>query len=134
MEDHTRDLGLNFRGRRILVTGGLGYVGNAIVRALLRHGADRVAIFDLKPAPLDLAPDPKTEALVKAKTVQILGDIRNFNSFVPKLAALRLDTVIHVASFGMSGIDMLTRQVIQDVNVGGTAAVIEACTPSPYVL
>jgi len=129
MEDLARNLPVDFSGRHILVTGGCGYVGNAIVRALLRHGAALVVLFDLSTPPLDLAPDAALATLFKERTKTIIGDVADPKYFTAEaLGGFGLDTVIHVASFGMSGIDMLTRAKIHRVNYEGTLNIINTCT------
>ena len=39
-------IGGNFKGKRILVTGGSGSIGSAIVRALLKYEPDVIRILD----------------------------------------------------------------------------------------
>ncbi|XP_072168234.1 short-chain dehydrogenase/reductase family 42E member 1-like [Diadema setosum] len=105
----------SFRGRRVLVTGGTGFVGIHLGRALHMLGA-KVTLFD-KGAPLEDY-DPEI------KVVQ--GDIRD-REVIEELCN-GVDCVFHIASYGMSGREMLRgSDFIESVNVGGTENVIEAC-------
>ncbi len=43
--------------RTILVTGGAGFIGSAVVREIIQHTADRVVVVDKRPTPaMSLAP------------------------------------------------------------------------------
>jgi UDP-glucose 4-epimerase len=71
------------RGDRVLVTGGLGFIGRAVVDALLGAGAD-VVVADREPHP-----DPRVESLV--------GDLRD-PAFVDRALTPGLAGVIHLAA------------------------------------
>lgn len=100
-------------GRRVLITGGCGFIGTHLVRRLLDEGDD-VRVFDDAPPlrPLD---------------VQIIrGDIRDAGQVAA--AVKGVDIVYHLAA--VVGVDnYLSRPLdVIDVNVGGTRAVLDAAT------
>ena len=100
-------------GSVCLITGGTGYLGRCIAAALLAAGAAEVRSLDLaKPS------TPLRGVLCYT------GDIRKSADVA---AAMRgCDIVMHVASFGMSGREMLQTGRTRDVNVNGTTIVLAA--------
>ena len=54
----------------------------------------------------------------------LVGDLRNLGDC--QAACEDVDVVFHVASFGMSGKDMLAGKMIYDINVLGTINIVEA--------
>ncbi|XP_014665211.1 PREDICTED: short-chain dehydrogenase/reductase family 42E member 1-like [Priapulus caudatus] len=97
-----------------VITGGGGYVGLNIARELQAKG-HRIVLFDIsKPTEM---PHPDM------KFVQ--GDIRNLSDVMR--VAQDASCIYHVASFGMSGTEMLNNKLIEAINVEGTKNVIKAC-------
>jgi UDP-glucose 4-epimerase len=100
-------------GRRVLVTGGSGFIGRRVVRALLEEGAD-VTVADMRPFP-----DAEAHG-VRAVT----GDLCD-PPVVAQAVAPGTDVIIHLAA--------VTRVLpsIEDpagtylVNVGATASLLE---------
>lgn len=99
-----------------LVTGGGGYVGGKLCTALHERGYAVTAV--------DVHFLDKTEGDGLNK---VEGDIRDQEFIFSVLEHSRADVVFHVASYGMSGRDMLNKNMIEQVNVQGTKNVIEAC-------
>ena len=99
---------------RVLVTGGSGFIGQALVRQLVERGVD-VAVIGRNPY-------PHLEAL---GVCCHQGDIRDLAAL--ELALVGRDTVFHVAAkAGVWG----PRQEYYAINLDGTANVIEACRRS----
>ena len=104
------------KGTRCLVTGGTGYLGRCICSALLSAGAAEVRTLDRVAPPAD-APMPRG---VRVYT----GDIRTPADVAAAMTGC--DVVIHSASFGMSGREMLQLRMTRDVNIKGTVVVLAA--------
>ncbi|XP_051996002.1 putative short-chain dehydrogenase/reductase family 42E member 2 [Xyrauchen texanus] len=100
---------------RVLVTGGAGYFGFRLGRALASQGAS-VILLDLHKPPWDI-PDG---------AVFYQSDIRDYDALYKICAGV--DIIFHTASYGMSGPEQLRRKQIESVNVGGTNNVINVCT------
>ncbi|PIE55869.1 MAG: 3-beta hydroxysteroid dehydrogenase [Desulfobulbus propionicus] len=100
--------------KNVLVTGGGGFIGQGIVRALLARGL-RVAVFGRNRY-------PEIEAL---GAECIVGDLRDLEEV--RQAVMGRDTVFHVAA--KAGIWGASREY-HDINVGGTVHVIRACQES----
>ncbi|XP_060644407.2 short-chain dehydrogenase/reductase family 42E member 1 [Anolis sagrei] len=97
----------------VLITGGAGYFGFRLGCSLSLKGVD-VVLFDASESPPEL---PEGVRFVR-------GDVR-FPCEVEQ--ALRgVTCIFHVASFGMSGREQLSRKRIEAVNVGGTRNVLRA--------
>jgi nucleoside-diphosphate-sugar epimerase len=106
------------RGTTCLVTGGSGYLGRCICSALLAAGAAEVRSLDRAPP----APDAPLPDGVRAFT----GDIRAPADVAKAMTGCSL--VIHCASYGMSGRQMLERKLTRQVNVNGTLVVLAAAS------
>ncbi|GAB2215889.1 hypothetical protein Drorol1_Dr00023650 [Drosera rotundifolia] len=111
--------GEGIEGRTFVVTGGLGFVGSALCLELLRRGARAVRSFDLR------ASSPWSHLLSLRGVHCIQGDVGCRKDVEEALRGA--DCVFHLASYGMSGKEMLLCGRIHRVNVDGTCHVIEAC-------
>lgn len=114
-----------WKGKYVLITGGGGYFGLQFCRKVLELGATQVRIFDLR------CPESALKSLshdFPTGVVFIEGDIRKYE--MVKKAVTGTDIVYHVASFGMSGGDMLRDALAKEINVGGTKNVIQAALES----
>lgn len=108
-------------GPTCLVTGGAGFVGRALTRALLDRGL-KVRSLDRRPLDGDLARHPSVTALV--------GDLRDREAVCA--AARGCATVFHTAAV-MNFLGVSRRSVRDEVfaiNVEGTAQVVDACLRS----
>lgn len=100
----------------VLITGGGGYFGFRLGCALNQKGL-RVILFDVS-SPAHTIPEG-----VKF----IRGDIRLLTDVERAFEDADVTCVFHIASYGMSGREQLNRSRIEDVNVGGTDNVLQAC-------
>uniref|UniRef100_A0A8C7MGB9 Short chain dehydrogenase/reductase family 42E, member 2 n=1 Tax=Oncorhynchus kisutch TaxID=8019 RepID=A0A8C7MGB9_ONCKI len=99
---------------RVLVTGGAGYFGLRLGRALVSQGVS-VVLLDLHKPQWD-TPDG---------TVFHQSDIRDYDSLYKICEGV--DCIFHTASYGMSGPEQLRKEQVESVNVGGTNNVINVC-------
>ncbi|KAL8128746.1 hypothetical protein V2J09_017901 [Rumex salicifolius] len=106
-------------GKTFVVTGGLGYVGSALCLELLRRGASQVRSLDCR------THSRWSRLLTDRGVVCIHGDVTRKNDVGKALKAA--DCVFHLASYGMSGKEMLQVGRVDQVNINGTCHVIEAC-------
>ncbi|CAI9115292.1 OLC1v1016155C1 [Oldenlandia corymbosa var. corymbosa] len=103
-----------------VVTGGLGFVGSALCLELLRRGARRVTAFDIK------SQTPWSDKLRLNPAFHcIQGDLGSKQDVDNALQGA--DCVFHLASFGMSGKEMLQYGRVDQVNINGTCHVLDAC-------
>jgi UDP-glucose 4-epimerase len=104
--------------RRILITGGAGFVGANLVRRLEGAGHEVWIYDDLSRGSSQYLPSP--ERLVQ-------GDIRDRESLIRSMKGM--DTVIHLAAFG-SVVESVSDPLPNfSINVSGTQAVLDsACS------
>jgi NAD+-dependent farnesol dehydrogenase len=92
---------------RVLVTGGTGYLGSAIVRALSRRGH----------SPFSFSRHPQANA------ASIRGDLRSREDV--DAAVRQVDAVCHAGA--LVSIWQRRRDAFDDVNVAGTRHILDAC-------
>lgn len=106
-------------GRRILVTGGTGFLGAAIVRRLLADGhAVRVLDDNSRGSARRLAD-------FAARLELTTGDVRERS--VVTAAAAGVDCVLHLAAVNGTEFFYSKPELVLDVGVRGILAVIDAC-------
>jgi nucleoside-diphosphate-sugar epimerase len=98
---------------RLLVTGGAGFLGGAILRELAEAPPGEVRVLDLQEADSGAFPG----------LVSQVGDIRD--AAAVREACRGVDVVVHAAS--MIDWGHATPAELADVNVGGTENVLRAC-------
>lgn len=105
-------------GLRVLVTGGAGLLGRALVRELRRERAGAAALAELRVF------DARADAgRVEEGVVSIPGDVRSLEQL--RLAIEGVDAVLHAASLVDYG--HASEADLESVNVVGTQNVIAAC-------
>jgi nucleoside-diphosphate-sugar epimerase len=102
-------------GRRILVTGGDGLIGRAVVAALVERGA-RVTVYDLG------GPDAAAGAKGARAQAHITGSVTDAGEV--RAAISGQDAVVHLA--GLAGLEKGTPEEIYTANTLGTFLVMEA--------
>ncbi|XP_078527660.1 short-chain dehydrogenase/reductase family 42E member 1-like [Lissotriton helveticus] len=98
----------------VLITGGGGYFGHRLGVALNKKGIN-VILFDIR----------KPVHSLSAGMTFVEGDVRCLADLEKVLAGV--SCVFHSASYGMSGREQFNRCLIEDVNLKGTANVIQSC-------
>lgn len=102
--------------RVIAITGGSGYVGFRLATRLVQDDASiSVRLLDLR-APKEALPDRV-----------VFDNVNLLNVDALRKSLTGVQTVFHMASFGMSGKEMLQLAMIRRVNIEGTNNVISLC-------
>jgi len=111
---------MRFKGTKVLVTGGAGFIGSNVVEKLLKEGAKVTVLDDLFTGKLDNLPRSKSLKFVK-------GSVTN-RSLVFKLVQ-KAQLVIHLAA---RNIIVSTKNPLEDfrVNIGGTLNLLLAARES----
>lgn len=104
-------LGADLRGRRVLVTGGSGFIGRQAVAQLSRQGA-QVRAVDLNPHP-----DPSVDL--------VQGDIRDL-AVLEQAFAEGVDAVVHLAAVTSVLRSLQHPRLTYATNVAGTHKLLEA--------
>ncbi|XP_032139777.1 short-chain dehydrogenase/reductase family 42E member 1 [Sapajus apella] len=100
----------------VLITGGGGYFGFRLGCALNQKGV-HVILFDIN-SPAQTIPEG-------IKFIQ--GDIRHMSDVEKAFQDADVTCVFHIASYGMSGKEQLSRNPIEEVNIRGTENILQAC-------
>lgn len=100
-----------------MVTGGAGYIGAHVVRALQQQGMAAVVVDDLSSGRAEFVPEG-------AKFVE--GTILDTELLTKTLAENHCDGVIHVAGFKYAGVSVQRPVHTYTQNVTGTASVLTA--------
>ncbi|XP_036998347.2 short-chain dehydrogenase/reductase family 42E member 1 [Artibeus jamaicensis] len=100
----------------VLITGGGGYFGFRLGCALNQKGV-HVILFDIS-----------TPAQTIPEGIKFIhGDIRHLSDIERAFQNVDVTCVFHIASYGMSGREQLNQNLIEEVNVGGTDNILQAC-------
>jgi len=120
----------------VAITGGSGFVGLRLAASLLDDaalGVREVRLMDVRAPASDsipFAPSQRHRArkhLVGSERLRFVHcDLRDAEQV--RAALEGVDTVYHLASYGMSGAEQLNVSMIHAVNVGGTRTLLAACT------
>ena len=105
---------------KVVVTGGAGFIGSSLVRALLRTGAGRVTVLD------NLSSGKRANLAEAADRVDLrVADIRDYDAIAPVLTGA--ERVFHLAA-----IPSVPKSIVEPVpshesNIDGTFNVLRAC-------
>ena len=106
-------------GKRILVTGGAGFIGSRLVQRIISHGGHVSVVDNLS---VGLPMPPLTPALTPAKI-----DIRDGDGLTSFMTEFAPDIVVHLAAVHHIPTCETRRAYALDVNIVGTETVLAAC-------
>jgi len=111
------------QGKRILVTGGAGFLGYHLAQELTELGASQMVFNDIAPFFGDEYPDG---------SVLVQADVRDKDAMRKLIRDERIDTIVHTAA----ALPLWKREEILSTNVGGlrtTLEVAEECGVERFV-
>ena len=103
--------------KKILVTGGSGYIGSVVVRRLLERGY-KVTVFD------NLERGHRCN--VDARAGLVVGDLRNASEIQDAMWEVKPDAVLHFAAYALVGESMVDPMMYFTNNVKGGLNLLEA--------
>lgn len=114
---------------RVLITGGAGFIGCRLSSALLTIGDDVAVLDNLHPQvhPSRTVPDD-----LPADVRFVPGDVTAVGSWAAVLAAVRPEVIVHLAAETGTGQSLTEPTRHAEVNVVGTAAMLEALEHSAH--
>lgn len=111
-----------FEQKRILITGGTGFIGRALIEEILPYNPTEIVVFSRDEVKhYKLIADFNNDPRIKSQ----LGDVRDYNAIYN--ATKGMDVVIHAAA--LKRIDMIEFHVSEalSTNVLGSQNVVKAC-------
>ncbi|WP_293912776.1 MULTISPECIES: NAD(P)-dependent oxidoreductase [unclassified Sphingobacterium] len=117
--------------KKVLITGGAGFIGSNLALSLLDRGYDVVVLDNLSPQihGEDAETNSSLFLSIKDKVIFYRGDIRDRSLLEQALKGV--DVVVHYAAETGTGQSMYAIQNYCDVNVGGTALLLDILANSP---
>ena len=103
---------------KIIVTGGVGYIGSHVVLSALDRGYDVTVFDDLSTA---------NEKNINVKTKFIKGSINSKEDLSKLFANDKYDAVIHLAASKASGESMLNPKKYAQNNIIGSLNILTSC-------
>ena len=114
---------MNIKGKKVLVIGGAGFIGSAVVRKLLETDVESVCIYDnFTRGNTDNIADSLRDP--RCKIFSHGGDIRDLD--ILDAAMKGVDYVFHLAAMWLLHCKDYPRTAFE-VNIAGTFNVLEAC-------
>jgi len=111
-----------FAGRKTLITGGLGFIGSNLARALVRYGADVTLVDSLIP---EYGGHPRNLAGIEKKVRVNISDVRDVHS-LPHFVRGQ-DYLFNLAG-QTSHMDSMTEPATDlAINAGAQLSILEAC-------
>jgi dTDP-L-rhamnose 4-epimerase len=113
--------------QKVLITGGLGFIGLALARTLVRHGMTVRLLDNLSPQIHGVDPRLELGALLEKPNVEVIrGDVCDRRDWV---VALRdVSSVVHLAAETGTGQSMYRIGDYTSTNVLGTALLLDVLT------
>ena len=117
---------MSYISRKILVTGGAGFIASHLCEALLAEGADLVVIDDFNDF-YDPAIKESNISGFRDRITLVRGDIRDAALIDSLCAAHRFDTVFHFAARAGVRPSISDPQLYLSTNIDGTLNLLEGC-------
>jgi dTDP-L-rhamnose 4-epimerase len=111
-------------GERVLITGGLGFIGLALARKLIRRGAAVRLLDNLSPQIHGVVPQPELGSLLEEQQLEVVrGDVCQRQDWVSALNDVT--SVVHLAAETGTGQSMYRIGDYTSTNVLGTALLLD---------
>jgi dTDP-L-rhamnose 4-epimerase len=111
-------------GERVLITGGLGFIGLALARKLIRRGMTVRLLDNLSPQIHGAVPQPELGTLLEEQQVEVMrGDVCQRQDWVSALNDVT--SVVHLAAETGTGQSMYRIGDYTSTNVLGTALLLD---------
>ena len=114
-----------FGGRRVLITGGGGWIGGRLATLLLGFRPERVTLLDSHEASLTADRRSRSAAQL-AVTEHVLGDIRDGGRLAEAVATARPDVIFHLAAYKHVDWAETHPEEFADTNLQGSWNVLRA--------
>ncbi len=117
--------------QNVLITGGAGFIGSRLANFLTASGHKVRVLDNLSPQIHGLIPESSPLFLSLHHDVEFLrGSVTNRDDLIKALQGV--DTVVHLAAETGTGQSMYAIQHYSDVNVGGTALLLDLVANQPF--
>jgi dTDP-L-rhamnose 4-epimerase len=112
------------KSQKILITGGAGFIGSSLALTLVARGHEVVVLDKLVPQIHGVDAEASSlYRLIKSKTMFVRGDVTCRDDLLKVLPGI--ETVVHLAAETGTGQSMYAIQHYADVNIGGTALLLD---------
>jgi nucleoside-diphosphate-sugar epimerase len=118
-----------FGGRRVLITGGGGWIAGRLATLLLGFRPERITLLDSHEASLT-GDRRRRSAAQRAAIEYVLGDIRDAGRLAQALARERPDVVFHLAAYKHVDWAEIHQEEFVDTNLQGSWNVLRAAEAS----
>lgn len=95
-----------YSGKRILITGGAGFIGSWLVEALVRLGADVYVVDNLWRGSLENLKKENNSNWIQLDKQFLLGDLRDYHTALTACLKSKPDIIFHLADI-VAGIDFV---------------------------
>jgi len=118
-----------WKNRRVLITGGSGFIGSWLCKSLVSMQAN-VVVVDIK-LPKEFS--YTVSRINSGKPLFIRGDVRNFTSLQNIIRKYRVNTIFHLAAEAIVSRALMNPYKTLETNIKGTWNVLEASRLSTTV-